>query len=232
MKIHFAYFGNHLNNGATVAPETIANKVYRYLETRAEVLYYNFMDFTTPPKVAPDDIILGHPHPRDGLFIERYFKEKCKARYLLWPLSTRLPEINRFSIKYAKQADKLFIISGPYWTDTLDKTEYAFMAPKIIRLDNSMNLELDVWCMRKDKFNPKGQRGLLAIGRSGPDKGTVQLFNLLNKVKGFVMVAGGDYKGEDLAIIKNRPNTVILGKIDWKDEQIRTKILNFLSYYL
>ena len=232
MKIHFGYFGNPLNDGATVAPETIANKVYRYLEARAEVQYYNFMDFTTPPKVAPDDIILGHPSNRPGLFIERYFKEKCKARYLIWPLSTRLPEINRFSIKYAKQADKLFVISGPYWIDTLDKTEYAFMAPKIIRLDNSMALEQDVWQMRKDKFNAKGHRGLLAIGRSGPDKGTPQLFSFLNKVSGLVMVAGSDYTGEDLNIIKNRPNTVILGRIDWKDAQVREKILNQCDFFV
>ena len=231
MKIHFAYFGDPLNDGSLHTPETIANRMYRFLEARAEVQYYNFMDFTTPPKVAPDDIILGHPHPWPGLFIERYFKEKCKARYLIWPLHTKIPEINRFSISYAKQADKLFTISGPYWIDTLDKTEFAFMLPKIVRLDNAVDTTQDIWKLTKDKFNPKKQRGLFTMGRSAPEKGTTELFRLLSKVKCPLMVAG-EFNNKDLAIIKNRPDTTILGKVSWRDKQLKADIINQCDFFV
>jgi len=231
MKIHFAYFGDPLNDGSIHTPETIANRMYRYLEKRAEVQYYNFMDFTTTPDVAPDDIILGHPHPWPGLFIERFFKEKCKARYLIWPLHSRIPEINRFSIPYAKQADKLFTISGPYWIDTLSETEFAFMLPKIIRLDNSVDANQDIWQLAKKNFNPKKQRGLFTMGRSGPEKGTTELFKLLSKTNCPLMVAG-EFSGDDLNILKDRPNTTIIGKMHWWNEQLKADIINRCDFFV
>ncbi len=231
MRIHFAYFGDPNNDGSLHTPETIANRMYRYLQARVDVQYYNFMDFTTAPKVAPDDIILGHPHPWPGLFIERYFKEKCKARYLIWPLHTRIPEINRFAIKYAKQADKLFTISGPYWIDTLDKTEFAFMLPKIVRLDNAVDSKQSIWQMVKTKFNPKKQRGLFTMGRSAPEKGTTELFRLMNKVKCPLIVAG-EFSREDLDIIKNRPDTTIHKKISWRDMQVKADIMNRCDFFV
>ena len=47
MRIHFAYFGDPNNDGSLHTPETIANRMYRYLQARADVEYYNFMDLKT-----------------------------------------------------------------------------------------------------------------------------------------------------------------------------------------
>jgi len=231
MKIHFGYFGDPLNDGTIHTPETIANRLYRYLEKRAEVQYYNFMDFTTKLKIAPDDIILGHPHPWPGLFIERAFKEPCKAKYLIWPLHTRLPEINRFAIPYAKQADKLFTISGPYWINNLEHTEFAFMSPKIVRLDNSVDTTQDIWQLAKTKFNPKGQRGLFTMGRSGPEKGTTELFKLLTQIKCPLIIAG-EFSGEDLHILEGRPDTTVLGKMHWWNDEIKKDIINRCDFFV
>ena len=231
MKIHFAYFGDPLNDGTIHTPETIANRLYRYLEKRVEVQYYNFMDFTTTLQIAPDDIILGHPHPWPGLFLERAFQIPCRARYMIWPLHTRLPEINRFAIPYTKQADKLFTISGPYWIDNLGDTEYAYMIPKIVRLDNAVDTTQDIWQLAKGNFNPKKQRGLFTMGRSGPEKGTTELFKLLTKINCPLIVAG-EFSGEDLKILENRPDTKILGKMHWWDKEIKDNIINCCDFFV
>ena len=111
---------------------------------------------------------------------------------MLWPLHTQIPEINIYAKDVAEKADKLFVISGPYWTDTIEGTEYASWKDKIVRLDNAVDSK--VFPLLKKNFNPPGRRGLFVFGRSGPEKGTPELFELLCKTP-YPVVIAGDYSG-------------------------------------
>ncbi|MHC4616154.1 MAG: glycosyltransferase [Planctomycetota bacterium] len=227
--IHFAYSGDPCDDRAIRAPRTITNKLFRFLQQRAQVKYYDWADKTTAVDVKPNDIILGHPNPQPQTIIRRLFEKKCAGKYLIWPFHTRIPEINRYSKELAEIADKLFVISGPHWVETIDQTEYATWKEKIVRLDNAIDSKM--FPLLKRNFNPAGKRGLFVFGRTGPEKGTRQLFELLCKTNYPVAIAG-DYSQSDLQIIENRPDTHVLGRIDWRDPQTTTFILNNCDFFV
>ncbi len=227
--IHFVYSGDPYDDNAIRAPRTITNKLFRFLKQRAEVKYYDWADKTSKVDVKLNDIILGHPNPEEGTIIRRLFEKPCAAKYLIWPFHTRIPEINRYAKDVADVADKLFVISGPHWIETIDQTEYACWEEKIVRLDNAIDAE--IFPLLKKNFNPVSKRGLFVFGRTGLEKGTAQLFKLLCKTD-YPMVVAGDYSHKDLQIIKNRPNTHILGRIDWRHPQTTTFILNNCDFFV
>ena len=55
LRIHFAYSGDPRNDAALRAPATITNRIFRFLEARAEVVFYDWADTTTAPEVRPGD---------------------------------------------------------------------------------------------------------------------------------------------------------------------------------
>ncbi|MHC4572551.1 MAG: glycosyltransferase [Planctomycetota bacterium] len=227
--VHFAYSGDPYDDNAIRAPRTITNRLFRFLQRHANVKYYDWADKTTPVDVGPKDIVLGHPNPQKGTVIRRLFERQCAGKYLIWPFHTRLPEINRYAKDVAETADRLFVISGPYWIETIDQTEYASWKEKIIRLDNAIDSK--AFPLLKTNFNPPGRRGLFVFGRTGPEKGTKQLFELLCKTNCPVLVAG-DYSRGDLQIVENRPDTHILGQIDWRNAQTTTFILSKCDFFV
>lgn len=227
--IHFVYSGDPLNDNAIVAPGTITNKLYRYLQKFREVKYYDLKDKTSNITVNPNDIIIGHPHPEEETAIKRLFRHNCAGKYLLFPLHTKIPEINHFIHDVAQQADNLFVISGPYWTETIGTTEFKYLREKIIRLDNG--LDLGSFPLKKNRFNSSGKRGLFVYGRSGEEKGTKLLFNLLQKFKCRVVIAG-NYIEEDIALIKNRPDTSYLGNINLSNQKVVKHILENCDFFI
>ena len=187
-RIHFVYSCDPRNDAATRAPATITNRIFRFLEQRADVHFYDLEDTMTIPVVEPDDIVVGHPQPGASTIMRRLMKADCAGKFLLFPFHSRLPEINRFVTEIAEDAQKLFLISGPYWTESLGQTEFAAWQNKVVRLDNAIDLNL--FRLRKNSFNPEGQRGMFVLGRSGPEKGTTELFHQLARVPGRLLVAG------------------------------------------
>ena len=228
-RIHFVYSGDPRNDAAVGAPATITNRVFRFLEQRSEVLFYDLEDTTTVPDVRPGDLVLGHPHPGAGTMIRRLMKMQCAGKHLLFPFHSRLPEINRFALEIAADAQKLFLISGPYWTENLGQTEFAAWQNKIVRLDNSIDLEF--FKLRKKTFNPAARRGMFVLGRSGPEKGTTELFQQLREVPGRLLVAG-NYTAADLAILQGRPETQFLGMLDWRNEALIQRIVAACDFFI
>ena len=227
--LHFVYSGNPKKDYAICAPETITNKIFRYFEKRVDVRYYDWADTEITVEVKPNDIILGHPHPACNTATKRLFEKPCAGKFLLWPFHSYMPEINRYVMGIAKKADKLFIISGPYWSEHMKSTEYASWEKKIIRLDNA--LDLRSFPFEKRRFNRPGKRGLFVFGRSGSEKGTSSLFKFLCRNDYFVVIAGR-YSESDLKIIQHRPNTCFLGKINWRDHKTREFITQNCDFYV
>ncbi|MCJ7729058.1 MAG: glycosyltransferase, partial [Sedimentisphaerales bacterium] len=217
MILHFVYAGDPLDDKLIAAPNTITRILFDFFKGKGiTVRHYVSDDTTTEPDVADTDVVIGHPHPNRSTIIWKLFASKCARKYLLWPFHTQIPQLNRYAKGLAVLADKLFLISGPYWTDTLARTEYTEWASKIVRVDNAVDGL--IFTPRKKRFNPPGKRGLFVFGRSGVEKGTEQLFELLKKTD-YPVVVAGHYEQNDLRIISGRPNTKILGHIDWLNEE-------------
>ena len=228
-RIHFVYSGEPRNDQAIRAPATITNRIYRFLEQRADIIYYDLADTQTVPDVRPNDMILGHPHPKPGTIVGRLLDSPAGKKNLIFPFHSRLPEINRFAKELAAKAQKLFLISGPYWIDSIQQTEFAAWQNKIVRLDNAVDLEF--FSLRKTEFNKPGHRGMLVLGRSGVEKGTTQLFQQLRKVPGKLVVAG-EFLKSDLAIFEGRPDTEFLGVLDWRNESQIARVIDQCDFFL
>lgn len=153
------------------APHSITYNLFRFLRERAPTLLYDW-DEHICPRVEPDDVILGHPHPDPETVIQRLFREdvKCRLRALMFPIHHGIPCINRFTLPLVEQASIVFGIMGPYWYDTLDTCQFAPWKSKIIRLD--MAVDAADYPFIKKSFNPACRRGYLYIGGNRPEKGT------------------------------------------------------------
>ncbi len=228
-RIHFAYSGDPRNDAALRAPGTITNRIFRFLEQRSEVVYYDFADTTTVPDVRPGDIVLGHPHPHPNSIMRRLIKAKCAGKHLIFPFHSRIPEVARFVKEMTLDTQKLFLISGPFWTDRIKQTEYAYWHDKIVRLDNS--IDQDFFALRKKSFNAEGKRGLFVLGRSGPEKGSAELFQQLLLVPGRLLVAG-EFSATDLAILRERPDTEFLGVLNWLNEPLVQRIVTACDFFV
>ncbi len=227
--IHFVYSGDPHNDNAISAPATITNKLFRYFERDFHVKFYNYDDVDTLIEVEKDDIIIGHPHPGENTMIKRLFSNQASGKFLLWPFHSKLSNITHFVHDLAKQADKLFLISGPYWINTIEFTEYGYLKDKIVRIDNAV--DTNVFPLLKTKFNNINERGLFVYGRSGMEKGTTKLFKLLLKIDCPVIIAGR-YSVNDISIIKNRPKTQIIGSINLNDRRIVNEILDTCDFFI
>lgn len=228
-RIHFAYSGDPRNDAALRAPGTITNRIFRFLEQRSEVVYYDFADTTTVPDVRPGDIILGHPHPHPNSIMRRLLQAKCAGKFLVFPFHSGIPEINRYAKEVAVDAQKIFLISGPFWTEGIGQTEFAEWSEKLVRLDNAIDSQF--FSVRKKAFNSEGQRGLFVLGRSGPEKGATQLFQQLLQVPGRLLVAGA-FSEADLAILQERPDTEFLGDLDWRNEALVQRIVKACDFFV
>lgn len=227
--VHFAYSGDPRNDAAIRAPGTICNRVFRDLEAHWPVRYYDFSDTVTPVEARPGDVVIGHPHPHPQSVVRRLFAVPGTLRFLLWPMHHRIPEIGRFVLEIAREAEALFVISGPYWTETLDRTEFAEWKERIVRLDNAVDPQR--FPLLKRTFNPSGRRGLLVMGRSGPEKGARELFAQLARTDWPLFVAG-HYRPEDLALLAGRTNTRLLGDISWSNPAAVSFVMRHCDFFV
>jgi len=226
--LHFIYSGEPKNDSAIRAPQTITNKLFRFLDNKIDVRYYDWSDTHCRFKVNKNDIILGHPHPDTNSILNKMFNQECNHKFLLWPFHTYIESFNNYALKPAEIAKKLFAICGPYWIDTIDRSRFAHLKHKFIRIDNA--IDCNIFPLQKKYFNKPGERGIFVIGRSGPEKGTTQLFNLL-KDTDIKLIIAGNYSDDDKKILDNRKNSIFIGNIDWSDKKIRQFIINECDFF-
>jgi glycosyltransferase involved in cell wall biosynthesis len=153
------------------APDSITDQVYRALSKHVPTLLYDWREQVLP-ELGPADILLGHPHPRDGTVIRRAMQcgAPCRLQALMLPVHHGLPHMNRQFADLVSRADIVFGIMGKYWYDTLEMSEFADWKSKITRLD--MAIDASHYPYLKRGFNPPGKRGYLYIGRNSIEKGT------------------------------------------------------------
>lgn len=148
-------------------------------------------------KIKEDDIFIGHPFfPISGIKkgiteIVLSMDKKPKTTVLITPLhcnlSIQTSHINRDYLNHVNElvprCDLLFSIMGQYWWDQWKYSEYSHWLSKMIRLD--MAIDIKHYPKIKKRFNQKGKRKFLFIGRNDPMKGTEFLSQLANQVPQF-----------------------------------------------
>lgn len=165
-RIIFVYAGQP-DMGVIQAPYIITNKLYHFLAKHAEVVYYPWVS-TDDPDVREDDIILGHPNYDPNTVIQRAFQKPCKAKFLIHPFHTNRILDNRPFDHLVGISDRLFAICGEYWIDSIDSTVFAHWKPKITRVD--LAVDPQTYPYLKHSFNGPGNRRLVYIGSSSPNK--------------------------------------------------------------
>lgn len=187
-RLHFVYAGDPLNDASRRAPETIANHLMRYFETRYPVRYADWRA-TGPLPLGPEDILLGHPNYNRSTVVQRAFREaQCRAKLLIFPFHHGMPEINLPFDALVRKCDQVCSITGEYWHRTLDQSAFAHWRGKMVRVD--MAVDLSRFPQHKRRFAPPGQRTLFYLGSDAPEKGGEQLAALV-RATGMRLVCAG-----------------------------------------
>ena len=168
MKIHLVYAGSP-DDPRIQSPFSITKNLYYYLKSKTDVAYYTW-DSCDNIVVEPDDIVLGHPHYDTNTTIQKFFKsnQQCRLKCLIHPFHHGRIQDNIPFDHLAIKADRIYSICGPYWYDTISGTPFEHWKPKIVRLD--MAVDCNHFPYLKRKFNDIGNRKLIYIGSSMPQK--------------------------------------------------------------
>lgn len=167
-KIIFVYAGDP-DNTDNISPYTITRNVHRALSKLGEVVYYDWCHCGPFQPVATDDIVIGHPNYPESTALRQLFKNKCRAKILMFPFHHGMPEINWPFDDLVRQADAYLCITGPYWYDTAQDTMFAHWKSKMVRLD--MAIDQEHFPLVKTSYNDPGKRSFFYIGADRPEKG-------------------------------------------------------------
>lgn len=217
--IHFIYAG-HPNNDSRQSPYTVTRELYKYLKVKAvkagtDVRYYDWCTMGRP-EISKDDIIIGHPNYDENTIVQRIFKESvCKAKYLIFPLHTKMPEYNLPFDQLVSIADKVFNIMGPYWYDTIEQSAFAHWKPKIVRLD--MAVDCSQFPYTRTKFNPSGSRHLVYVGHGRPEKNIEQIYEVMKSLPNLLLTWYGGAIEQPLAQL---PNVRTIGWVDFTPDMV------------
>lgn len=194
--IHFVYAGIPETQEIS-SPSSITKHLYKFLRTKAEVQYHNWLN-TYEIDLGPGDILIGHPHPHEKTVVRRTFKSSTNGmKYLLFPFHHNIPS-NLVFDKVVDQCDRLFAITGTYWYNTIEYTPFAHWKDKIVRVD--MAVDHKDFPRVKESFNEIGSRGILYIGRDIPEKNIAllkQIIDLMPNVE-FTIVGNVDIQGQNV----------------------------------
>lgn len=201
MRIHLIYAGDP-NGDSIQAPYIITRKLYHFLKEKAEISYYNWTD-GTDIDLQPNDILLGHPNYDPNTVVQKAFRsgKPCLAKCLIHPLHTNRAQDNLPFDDLARQADKIFSICGPYWYDTLEQTPFAHWKPKITRLD--LAIDPSMYPYVKTTFNGPGNRRLVYIGSSTPNKNLGYLVRIMQAMSDVTLHWYGGDSEHPLAKLRN-----------------------------
>jgi glycosyltransferase involved in cell wall biosynthesis len=166
------------------APYSITVNLMRFLQKKLPCRLYDWQEHGTI-NYGPDDIVLGHPHPKQNTVIQQAFlsDKPCRAKILILPIHHAIASVNQYVIPLLDKADAVLGIMGPYWHDTLGDSFLAPWQHKIVRVDMALNAQDYPWIKRK--FNAPGNRGFLHIGYNVPEKGPEVLAATMQRLPEF-----------------------------------------------
>lgn len=156
------------------SPYTITHYVGNFLRQKARDCGWGFeyrnLDDTAPADIGADDIVIGHTW-FDGGFMDIALASKARAKFILQPYSHGMVSAGDVPrvVTMFDQGDHLFLITGRYWWDTMDKSPYADLQKKATRLDMAVDASLHP--LTKTRFNERGKRTFCVMGTTIPAKG-------------------------------------------------------------
>lgn len=211
--IHFVYAGDP-NGDSINSPYCITRNVYHFFAQKCRELpnlsltYHNWTD-GGQIQSGPDDIIIGHPNYDINTIIQRSFRDsKCRAKFTIHPIHTRMVEDNMPFDNLTKAADKFFGICGPYWYDTMQDTPFAHWKEKMVRLD--MAVDQNHFPYLKKRINQVQERRFLYIGSDTKHKNLGYLRQIMEKLPERELYWFGGYSEHPLAKL---PNVRVTGSV-------------------
>lgn len=201
----FIYAGSP-DNQSQSSPYTITRNLYQALSKEYRVHYHDWCHTGDLTKLHKDTIILAHPNYPGNTPAWRLFDQADiignPNKFLIFPLHTKMSEINLPFDPLVRRAKHIFSICGSFWYDTLPQTPFAHWQPKITRLD--MAVDTHHYPRVKHRFNPPGQRTFTYLGCDRPEKGLGYLAELFKRVPHTLHVYGNvDHPLLHLPNVKN-----------------------------
>jgi glycosyltransferase involved in cell wall biosynthesis len=185
------------------SPYTITRHLYDFFVAQGVEVIYKHWDSQEDFTIGVDDVLLAHPHYGETTITQKIFRQNqpCHAKFTIHPLHTRRPQDNLPFDFMARQADGIFAICGPFWFETLEDTPFVHWRPKITRLDMAVDPQL--WPHRKASFRGPGQRGIVYVGSSMPQKNLSMLTHIAKKLPNVRFQWYGGSSDHALARLRN-----------------------------
>ena len=163
------------------SPYTIAWHAGRYLRRLALEIGFEFeyrnLDDKTPADIKKGDICIGHTW-WDGGFMDQALDSEA-YKIILQPYQHHMvseADIPRLKEMFAK-ADRLCLITGEYWWDTMGETPFADWKAKAVRVDMAVNPHMHPFS--KISWGEAGDRRFLCMGTDRPYKGLDYVADLM-----------------------------------------------------
>jgi hypothetical protein len=163
--VHLVY---PVDDQKSSSPWSVGNHLIEGLQGHFKIVVHNWQaNYRIIPK--PNDILLGHPHPRRNTVFRKSFNGAWASRYVICPFTTN-PQQMYFVERYALQADAFFAICGPVWAEKITTSMYAHLGERFVHLD--MAIDTQEWPPLDRAFAEPKKRKFAFIGSSLALKGT------------------------------------------------------------
>lgn len=163
------------------SPYSITWNLGRYLRRCALECGYQFeyrnLDDKSPADLFHGDVVVGHTW-WDGGFMDIALDSPA-YKFILQPYQHYMVsegDIPRLKQMFAK-ADRLLLITGQYWWDTMKDSPFADWQTKATRIDMAVNPNIHP--LSKISWNEPGKRKFLAMGTDRPYKGLDEVAHLM-----------------------------------------------------
>ena len=168
-RVHLVYpHGERLST-----PDSIGRELGQRLETRYEVIYYDWSDrgVIVP---EPGDVLVGHPHPNPKTVFRRSLRQNgWWRRLMLAPFEHGDLRQIAFEDALVSGCDLILAITGPYWFRTVGDSACSHWRPKMVHLD--LAIDRSDFPPLKASFAAPGRRHIVYIGHKAGYKNTPYL---------------------------------------------------------
>ena len=199
-------------------PDSIGRELGQRLETRYEVIYYDWSDrgVIVP---EPGDVLVGHPHPNPKTIFRRSLRQNgWRRRLMLAPFEHGDLRQIAFEDALVARCDLILAITGPYWFRTVGESACSHWRPKMAHLD--LAIDRGDFTPLKESFAGPGRRRIVYIGHKGGYKNTPYL----SAIAALVPEAEFAWMGGGAGTIRG---LTALGRIDFSTQAGRDLIGQF-----
>ena len=227
--IYFVYAGDPLGR-AKNSPNTISQNIFRRIQKKSDVSFIDWK-YTGPIYLRDGDVIIGHPHPNRNTVMWKVFDTRCSVkRYLMFPFSHGIPSDNLWADDLVMMSDGWLPITGPYWTETIDKSPFSHWKRRMLaRLD--MAIDPNDFPRTKIEWSPVGERVFFGVGDTRPAKGQDQLFDLALELD-LRLVYAGVISERNLEIGKKLSYFQFLGYAPMHDRAFQKELCKKVDFFL